>query len=322
MDGQQLSLLSLPKQRGLPTPLYKFLQNTKKQKRNQKAGLLVDAPKEYRKATQESQNRINTPKTGIIYISLFFFSGLNCLTGEVRPLPTIFFLWRCSMPENGNTTTKTDIWTFIELLRHRISRGYVYYYKFEQRKPQKDAEIERYYKSDIKKYQRTYRKHAHGLRNYFYMRWGSIGIVLASEGKPDPDLRHIEQFLKDVRKEPLHLRISDITELIIHAQPRANKKTLKVNVYLSKETIQIIKANLLQTLKQYANPSGKKTQKQAKNAIRKAWLVNGYPSFNGLLEQKKQLKKWYLREARIRGINIPDKDLKLSYFRKNRLKRK
>ncbi len=154
------------------------------------------------------------------------------------------------------------------------------------------------------------------------MRYQNTGIVLATEGQPDPSLKHIEQFLKDIRKEPLHLRISDITELIIHAQPRANKKTLKVNVYLSKNTIQVIKANLLQALKLHANPSGKKEKKQAKNAIRKAWLIDGYPSFNGLLEQKKQLKRWYINEARIRGINLDWKDLKLSYFRKNRLKQK
>ena len=223
------------------------------------------------------------------------------------------------MLENGDTTTKTDIWTFIELLRHRISYGYIYYYTFIQRKPQRDAEISQYYKSNLKKYQRTYRKHVHGLRNYFYMRWGNTGIVLATEGKADPQLTHIEQFLQDIRQKPLRLRISDITELIIHAQPRANKKTLKVNIYLSKETIRIIKSNLLQTLKQYANPS-KKEQKQAKTATKRAWLVNGYPSFCGLLEQKKELRKWYVKEARIRGINIPIQELRLSFFRRNRLK--
>ena len=147
-----------------------------------------------------------------------------------------------------------DIWVFIELLRHRISYGYVYYYVFPQKKPEKDPEIAKYYKSNLKKYQRVYRKHAKGLRNYFYMRFQKIGLVIATEGKPDPDLEHIEQFLKDIRKDPLRLKASDITELIIHAQPRANKKTLKVNVYLSKETIQIIKANLLQVLKENVTP--------------------------------------------------------------------
>ena len=212
-----------------------------------------------------------------------------------------------------------DIWTFIELLRHRISYGYVHYYAFEQRKPQKDAEISQYYKSNLKKYQRVYRKHVHGLRNYFYMRWGNIGIVLATEGKADPQLTHIEQFLQDIRQKPLHLRISDITELIVHAQERKNKKTLKVNVYLAKSTLDIIKANLLQALKENANPP-KAKQKQAKANIKRAWLINGYPSFCGLLEQKKQLRKWYVKEARIRGINIPAQELKLSYFRRNRLK--
>jgi len=84
-----------------------------------------------------------------------------------------------------------DIWTFVELLRHRISYGYVFYYAFNQRKPEKDKEISRYYLSHLKKYQRVYRKHALGLRNYFYMRFGSTGIVLATEGQPDPSLTHI-----------------------------------------------------------------------------------------------------------------------------------
>ena len=223
------------------------------------------------------------------------------------------------MLENGDTTTKTDIWTFVELLRHRISYGYIYYYTFTQKKPEKDAEISRYYKSNLKKYQRTYRKHALGLRNYFYMRYNSTGIVLATEGRADPDLQHIEQFLKDIRKEPLHLQVSDITEFIVYAQERKSKKTLKVNIYLSKHTIQIIKANLLQVLKLNANPS-KKEQKQAKANVKRAWLIDGYPSFNGLLEQKKQLRSWYVKEARVRGINIPIQELKLSFFRKNRLK--
>ena len=212
-----------------------------------------------------------------------------------------------------------DIWTFVELLRHRIGYGYIYYYTFVQKKPEKDTEIAKYYLSHLKKYQRTYRKHVKNLRNYFYMRYQNTSIVLATQGKADPDLQHIEGFLKDIRKEPLHLKVSDITELVVHAQERKNKKTLKVNIYLSKQTLDIIKANLLQTLKQYANPS-KREQKQAKNAVKHAWLVNGYPSFSGLSQQKKDLKRWYLREARIRGINIPDKELKLSYFRKNRLK--
>ena len=220
------------------------------------------------------------------------------------------------MPENGYTT---GIWKFVELLRHRISYGYIFYYAFVQKRPDKDEEISRYYLSHLKKYQRTYRKHVKGLRNYFYMRYNSVGIVLATAGQPDPNLRHIEQFFKDIRKDPLHIRVSDTTELIIHAQPRSNKKTLKVNIYLSKETLQIIKANLLQALKENANPP-KAKQKQAKSAVKRAWLVNGYPSFSGLLEQKKQLRKWYVKEARIRGINIPIQELRLSFFRRNRLK--
>ena len=218
------------------------------------------------------------------------------------------------MPE-----AQQDIWTFIELLRHRISYGYVYYYVFKQKKPEKDPEIAEYYKSNLKKYQRTYRKHTLGLRNYFYMRHNQTGIVLASEGEPDPELVHIEPYLVDIRQKPLRLKVSDITELVVHAQERSSKKTLKVNIYLAKSTLDIIKANLLQTLKLNANPP-KSKQKQAKSAVKRAWLVNGYPSFSGLSQQKKDLKRWYLREARIRGINIPDKELKLSYFRKNRLK--
>ena len=213
-----------------------------------------------------------------------------------------------------------DVWTFIELLRHRVSRGYVYYYQFIQKKPEKDAEIERYYKSNLKKYHRTYRKNTLGLRNYFYMRHGFTGIVLAIEGRADPSLAHIEPFFRDIRKEPLHIQVSDITELVIHAQERANKRTLKVNVYLSKKTLDIIKANLLQVLKEYANPP-KSKQKQAKNAVKRAWLIDGFPSFMGLLDQKKVLKSWYLKEARIRGINLKQSDLKLSYFRRNRLKK-
>ena len=222
------------------------------------------------------------------------------------------------MHENNE---RTDIWTFVELLRHRISYGYTHYYIFPQKKPQKNNEIARYYKSHLKKYQRTYRRHVLGLRNYFYMYFQGTGIVLATEGKADPELIHIEQFLQDIRQNPLRLRISDTTELVIHAQERRDKKTLKVNVYLSKETIQAIKANLLQVLKFHANPP-KAKQKQAKSATKRAWLVNGYPSFCGLLEQKKALRSWYVKEARLRGINIPIQELKLSYFRKNRLKQK
>ncbi len=221
------------------------------------------------------------------------------------------------MPE----AQQQDIWTFIELLRHRVSYGYVYYYVFPQKKPEKDSQIAKYYKSDLKKYQRVYRRHTKNLRNYFYMRYNSVGIVLATEGSADPSLQHIEPYLVDIRQKPLRLKVSDITELVIHAQQRKSRRTLKVNVYLSKNTIQVIRANLLQVLKLNANPP-KAKQKQAKNAVKRAWLIDGYPSFMGLLEQKKQLKRWYINEARIRGINLDWKDLKLSYFRKNRLKQK
>ncbi len=212
-----------------------------------------------------------------------------------------------------------DIWTFVELLRHRVSYGYIYYYIFPQKKPQKNNEIAKYYLSHLKKYQRTYRRHVLGLRNYFYMYFQGTGIVLATAGQPDPSLQHIEPYLVDIRQKPLHLKVSDVTELIIHAQERKSRKTLKVNVYLAKSTLDIIKANLLQALKENANPP-KSKQKQAKANIKRAWLINGYPSFCGLLEQKKQLRKWYVKEARIRGINIPIQELRLSFFRRNRLK--
>ena len=212
-----------------------------------------------------------------------------------------------------------EIWEFIELLRHRVSWGYVYFYIFEQKKPEKDAEIRQYYKADLKKYQRSYRKKVLNLRNYFYMRFGKQGIILSTEGQHDPDLTHIKEFFKDARREPLTLKISDITTLKIYAQPRKQKRTYKVLVLLSRETTKIIKTNLLQILKQNANPTSKQ-EKSAKTAIKKSWLVNGYPSFAGLLEQKKELKRWYIKESRTRGINIKQEDLKLSYFRRNRLK--
>ncbi len=317
--SNSLQKLSLQKTRGLPPHFFRISLENRPKATNKKRFSQKEKSKKQEKNPKQKQ-LINEPKKAL-YISLF--SCLNCLFRGSSTSPPHLYLFafrRCSMPENGYTTTKTDIWTFIELLRHRISYGYIYYYIFHQKKPQKNNEIAKYYLSHLKKYQRTYRRHVLGLRNYFYMYFQGIGIVLATEGQPDPSLQHIEQFLQDIRQKPLHLKVSDITELIIHAQPRANKKTLKVNIYLSKETIRIIKSNLLQTLKQYANPS-KKEQKQAKNAVRKAWLINGYPSFCGLLEQKKQLRKWYVKEARIRGINIPAQELKLSYFRKNRLKK-
>ncbi len=99
------------------------------------------------------------------------------------------------MHENNE---RTDIWTFVELLRHRISYGYTYYYIFPQKKPEKNNEIAKYYKSHLKKYQRTYRRHVLGLRNYFYMYFQGIGIVLATKGRVDPSLQHIEQFLQEI----------------------------------------------------------------------------------------------------------------------------
>jgi len=36
---------------------------------------------------------------------------------------------------------------------------------------------------------------------------------------------------------------------------------------------------------------------------------------------KKELRKWYIDQARIRGINIPIQELKISPFRRNRLKK-
>jgi len=194
---------------------------------------------------------------------------------------------------------------FLQFLVYAFGRGYFWYCHtvFPERKKSKwesiDQKLIERYKADLSKFQRA-RKKKKGIMNFLYIRWSMHSVILHSKGVLDPEIE-IQDPFKDIRKNPLEIKISEDISMSIY---KTDQKGFSVK--LSKETYKGFKAVIWDSAKT-----------QNKDILLKEWAkLNGIPSWKGVIEQKKRLAKYALKQGRKHQIKVLHKDFRINTYRK------
>lgn len=146
---------------------------------------------------------------------------------------------------------------------------------------------------------RKYRNKQKGLANYMLVRYADQCLLLKTDGREievaDPD------HWLDIRTEPYYFRIGSIILKI----RSANKRT---DVRLEKKCYRDIKGNLAFLAAQKPFPK--------ELLVRTFNLLNGLPSYAGIIKQKIAIRKYVIAEARRHHGRIAPEDLWINTKRK------
>lgn len=181
--------------------------------------------------------------------------------------------------------------------KNLISRGYYYWHLTELpiHKQNKWGEIDKKlitkYQTNKTKFQRHRRK-AKGEANFIYVRWGKLALIFHTEGAVPDDVDYSDNFF-DIRQSPIFLQVGDETTFVIELAGNG-----KAHIKLDKDTYQGLKACIFNTAKRQ-NPEILKRTFQ---------IVNGFPSYSGILKQKKMLRDYCVKQAKKNMITIKTKD--------------
>ena len=138
---------------------------------------------------------------------------------------------------------------------------------------------------------RYYHKKA-GQANYIFLRHELMFIILKTDGREIDDTR-----FKDIRRDPLILRIGSELELKLHR--KAGDKG--VTVHLSDGCYKNIKYEMLVMLE----------HRQKNNVIYKFNALNGIPAYSGMYEHKRQLLNELLKTAKKHNIKLKRDEFRL-----------
>jgi len=180
----------------------------------------------------------------------------------------------------------------VQYVVYLVSRGYYFYHitYFPLKKKDKFEEIDRKligkYKTYLSKFQR-YRRKAKGLANFAYVRWHNIAIILHTPGEIEEGIVYDDQF-HDIRERPLEIKVSDLTALVIRIIDG------RVTVRLSRETYEGLRIVLYETAKT-------KDKQLMLNEFRK---IDAFPSWAGIFEQKKNLARYLVKQARRNEVKM------------------
>lgn len=173
-------------------------------------------------------------------------------------------------------------WHFTELPVHKKSKW-----------GQVDKKFIEKYQTDKSKFQRSRRK-KDGIANFIYVRWDKFSFVFHTEGTIPSNVDYSDIF-QDIRRTPIFLKISDETAFDIQL---ANNG--KAHVKLNKETYLGLKAL-------FHNVASNKNAQSLQKVFQ---MVNGLPNYSGVVDQKKRLREFVVRQAEKHDILVPDKDKK------------
>jgi hypothetical protein len=182
---------------------------------------------------------------------------------------------------------------YVYLIVTNVAKGYWYYSQFQYPLKKKDKWI-KIDEKIIKKYKilgkdERYRRKKKGLSNYLFFRYQEQCVLLRTEGKildcddePWSKLQGSNSIV--VKINSIELEIKNIN----------NKFSCK----LSKRTFREIKAQIREQLE----------KKKLDYAVQIFNRLNGFPNYSFLLAQKKELKKFFIREAQKHMGNVKVKD--------------
>jgi len=187
----------------------------------------------------------------------------------------------------------------LQMIVNLCGKGYYYYHLTElpinkQNKWGKiDSKIIQKYQTDKSKWQRQ-RQKRNGIANFYYLRWEHIFVVLRTEGTIFASIMYDDKF-SDIRKSPISLKITSLTTFKIQFF-----KQKKITVYLSGDTYKGLKDNLYDV----AKTKNISKIKQAFNQL------NGYPAYQGILEQKNQLATFLILQSKKHNCRLKRNELR------------
>jgi hypothetical protein len=192
---------------------------------------------------------------------------------------------------------------FIQEIVYLVGRGYLFYHATElpERKRDKWLEIDRKlirkYETEKSKFQRCRLKEKR-VANFFFLRYESTAIIMHTHGSTDHVL--YDDRFSDVCEKPVMLKVSDNISLVIYVNNEA------CSVRFSKETYAGFKAMIADVVK----------TKNRWEIIKAFNLINGIPAYSGIVEQKKRLVLWAVKQARKHQVALKKADLRLNTRRK------
>jgi len=191
---------------------------------------------------------------------------------------------------------------FLQMIVYLCSRGYNFYCLtlFPIKKKQKweavDKKLIERYRCNLSKFQKA-RKKKKGVANFAYLRWENHSLIMHTKGIIEVK---VEDQFKDVKKIPILIRVSDNIEIKVYNDDG------KYTCRLSKDSYRGLKSVLWDIAK---------TKNLTK--IKKEWdKLNGLPTYSGILEQKKLLRKYLVKQARKHQVKLSESDLRLNTRRK------
>ncbi|KAB2458505.1 hypothetical protein F8161_18910 [Bacillus cereus] len=193
----------------------------------------------------------------------------------------------------------------LQMITNLCGKGYYHYHLTELpiNKKQKWEEIDEKiigkYKTDKSKWQRQ-RAKAKGVANFYYLRWKHILLIMHTEGEITEEITYDDRFI-DVRQNPIFFKISELTAFRIQ---KIDDK--KITVFLSSNTYKGLKDLIYNVAK-------------TKNTFRMKEtfnIINGFPAYSGILEQKNQLAKYLVSQAKKHNVELKRNGLRFNTKKK------
>lgn len=193
---------------------------------------------------------------------------------------------------------------FLQQIVDYVNKGYWYHCltNYPEKKREKWRDIDRKlvykYNGNYDKWTNYFRKR-NGIANFAILRWQNKCVMLHTLGEIDVEDKENMDVFFDIRQKPLILPISDsITFKIL--------LTHKTEVYFDRDCYRNLKAKYAE----YA-------MKRMKNVLIESFnKLNSIPSYKGIVEQKRSLLRFIIKEARRYQMKISWKDFKFNTFRK------
>jgi hypothetical protein len=184
-----------------------------------------------------------------------------------------------------------------------IARGYRHYCHvvYPLRKEYKWEKIDR---KLIKKYgiteskDRRSRLKKKGIANFYFLRWYDQAVIFHTAGEISDAIIYDDHFY-NVTEKALEVKVSDDIRFRITREK-------SVTVRLTKDSYRGLKAVLWDVC----------TTKDRRAIIREFDKFNGIPSWKGIIEQKRMLAAYVVKQARQHQVHLKRTDLRISTKRK------
>jgi hypothetical protein len=185
---------------------------------------------------------------------------------------------------------------------YQVGRGYHFFCCIEYPELKKDKwnrideKLMNKYGTAKSKHQR-YRQKYKGHANFIFLRWQKYVLILHTAGEME-QIKYDDIF-HDIRKKPLTFQPGNLAFIIHHGAKG-------MTVHLNSESYKGVKALLQDALRLH----------NRELLVNEFDRLNGLPCWSGVVEQKKQLLDYVLKNAGKHGIKIDRKDFRLKTGRK------